>query len=78
MSVCRFCGGGNREKSKYSLVKYGVRHYAHPDCGLMIKGAAFLDTLSVWELGQFPYFLAERQGVLERLNQLLSTKGYKE
>ena len=57
---CRFCGP--RGGGKYRLIKYGVRHYAHADCGLAKKGRAFLDALTDWQCTQFPYFAAKDAG----------------
>lgn len=61
MNTCRFCKDWH--EGKYGLVKYGVRHYAHADCGLKAKGSAFFDLLSDWQLNQFPYFAAKDCGL---------------
>jgi len=64
MNTCRFC----KEQTTDHLIKYGVRHYAHARCGLKAQGAAFLDNLTDWQCGQFPYFVAKEfglEGVIE-------------
>lgn len=63
MSTCRFCGGYEDQGSKYPLIKYSVRHYAHADCGLKAKGVAFFDLLHDWQIEQFPYFAARDLGL---------------
>ena len=59
MNTCRFC----KEQTSASLIKYGVRHYAHAECGLKAQGPAFLDNLHDWQCGQFPYFIAKKYGL---------------
>ena len=59
MSCCRFC---HEEPGRFDLIQYGVRHYAHPDCGLRALGTAFFDRLSDWQVEQFPYFAAREAG----------------
>lgn len=50
--TCRFCG---KDEAQRDLVKYEVRHYAHPMCLLDARGAdAFVASLSAWQLGQLP------------------------
>lgn len=58
MSTCRFCRG-----QEGSMVKYGVRHYAHGRCGLQAQGEAFFDNLTDWQCTQFPYFAAKDFGL---------------
>ena len=70
MNTCRFCKKSEfdgRQKGKYRLVKYGVRHYAHADCGLKALGAEFFDRLTPWECTQFPYFAAKAAGLAKEL-----------
>ncbi len=67
-NTCRICGKDNYDKSNpYDLIKYGVRHYAHPDCGLQRFGAAFFDRLQPWELELFPALAADSVGLLQEL-----------
>ena len=42
MNVCRFCGDGDGK-----LIKYGVRHYAHAECGFKLLGDDFLERLAL-------------------------------
>lgn len=60
MNTCRFCPDPEKSVGHYGLVKYGVRHYAHADCGLRVKGVAFLSTLTDWQChAVFPYRAAQ-------------------
>lgn len=56
------------------MIKYGVRHYAHPDCALAKQGVAFLERLNLWQLAQFPYRAALESGLLADLERLYSTR----
>jgi len=68
MNTCRFCGHSDYDRGEhYPLVKYGVRHYAHADCGLKAKGVAFLDSLTDWQCTRFPYRAAQDFGLLPAL-----------
>ena len=62
MSTCRFCKK-DEDEGNYPLVKYGVRHYAHADCGLKAQGARFFDNLTDWQCTQFPYLAAKKAGL---------------
>ena len=67
-NTCRFCGKGNGEDEHgLDLIKYGVRHYAHPDCLLTAKGAEAWRVLHDWQLEAFPYFAALRADLVESL-----------
>ena len=69
---CRFCRLGDREdEHRMELVKYGVRHYAHPDCLLKAKREGAWTLLHDWQLEQFPYFAAKRQGLDESLSEAI-------
>lgn len=70
MNTCRFCKGFTEER--YPLVKYGVRHYAHADCGLKNLGEKFLDKLSRFQISKFPYRAAQEFGLLDNLKARLS------
>lgn len=61
LNICRFCKKYGDE-GNYKLVKYGVRHYAHADCGLKAKGVAFFDSLTDWQCTQFPALAAHDAG----------------
>lgn len=64
MSACRFCHSSERDQHGLDVsIKYGVRHYAHPDCYLAAKGGQGLLELHDWQLRNFPYFAAKRAGV---------------
>ena len=72
MSVCRFCGNSDREDEYgLELIKYGVRHHAHPDCLLNAKGAQAFEILHQWQLEQFPALAAHRAGLLGVLREKL-------
>jgi hypothetical protein len=60
-NICRFCKKYENE-GRFKLVKYGVRHYAHADCGLEARGVGFLDSLTDWQCTQFPYRAAADAG----------------
>jgi hypothetical protein len=76
MTVCRFCGNSDREDEYgLELIKYGVRHHAHPDCLLNAKGAQAFEILHQWQLEQFPALAAHRAGLLAVLRQKL---GYRD
>ena len=65
IGTCRFCkefGTTSRYADGRLLVKYGVRHYAHPDCGLKAKGVAFFESLTDWQCTQFPVMAALKAG----------------
>jgi hypothetical protein len=77
MSTCRFCGKDDREDEHgLKLIKYGVRHYAHPDCALKAKGAGFWTLLHDWQLESFPALAAARAGLFESLREAI--RGRKE
>jgi hypothetical protein len=48
LATCRFC---QRAAEEDWLVKYGTRHYAHPDCYL--DAGKKVENLSEWEQKQF-------------------------
>lgn len=64
MNTCRLCRDWHG-----TLVKYGVRHYAHPECALTRWGAAFFEKLSPWQLRQFPVLVAHKHNVLLALEE---------
>lgn len=57
MNSCRFC-----DHPGQNLVKYGRRHYAHPDCYL--EAGKSLDDLHAWQVRQFPYRVLKERGLL--------------
>lgn len=61
--MCRLCGESAPDRER--LVKYGVRHYAHPQCAFKAWGAAFLDRLTPFQIGRLPYGPLKRAGLLE-------------
>lgn len=64
LTTCRVCG---EQEINGSMIKYGVRHYAHPKCGLEKWGVEFLDRLHGWQLDAFPALVAKRAGLLDAL-----------
>ena len=76
MSTCRFCKQ-DESPGGFPLVKYGVRHYAHADCGLAAyDGAGFLDKLTDWQCTQFPYLAAVKHGPATRADLQLRCDRY--
>ena len=64
--TCRFCRVSTNEDG---LIKYGVRHYAHPKCGLQREGGKFFDRLTLWQLTRFPALVAADFGLLDELRR---------
>ena len=65
MSYCRYCGEHDLDTE---LIKYAVRHYAHPDCALKKHGAAFFEKLTPWQCAvKFPGAVARKHGVYDQL-----------
>lgn len=62
-NTCRVC----KEYTSDTLIKYGVRHYAHPECALKKWGAPFFDRLHAWQLQNFPAIPAIRAGLYDEL-----------
>ncbi len=61
-ATCRVC---KKQEPEYqdglvNLWKYGVRHYAHADCGLTKWGLDFINKFSSWQLESFPAPVAAR------------------
>ncbi len=75
MNHCRFCGlGGGEDAHGLALIKYGVRHYAHPDCLLAAKGLETWSLLHDWQLDNFPYFAARRAGLARSLVEAIRSR----
>lgn len=64
-NTCRFC-----KKSEAGLLKYNVRHYAHPRC--YIDAGKSLAELRPWQLKSFPYFLLKEKGLLPAVEKILA------
>ena len=72
MNQCRVCK--EYGTSRQNLIKYSVRHYAHPKCALAKWGAAFFGRLTPWQAAnQFPIMVAREFGVIKELEQRAST-----
>ena len=69
MNICRICK--EWKSNPYHLIKYGPRHYAHPDCGLKLHGVNFFNKLSEFELRQFPFYVAKHAGLELELEKRL-------
>lgn len=67
--TCRFC-----KRMETSLLKYGVRQYAHGNCLLAAKGTETFDLLPLAELNRFPYFVAKEYGLLAALESAIAQK----
>lgn len=65
--TCRFCG---ESAHVASLVKYGVRHYAHQNCYLDRRG---LDGLHPWQVGHLSWQLLEERGLMKRAESILKS-----
>jgi hypothetical protein len=72
MNACRFCTKAPIRSQYGEPIKYGVRHYAHAECGLKELGAAFFDRLALWQLQNFPYFAAKQFGLTAELTRRLN------
>ena len=64
--ICRFCRQSDDDHG-LDLIKYGVRHYAHPDCLLAQRGANAWTVLHDWQLDNFPVLAASRHGLFDSL-----------
>lgn len=58
-STCRICKhveyeSGQPNVSKFPMIKYSTRHYAHADCALKYHGMEFFKFLTTWQVTQFP------------------------
>lgn len=76
MNTCRVCKKIDGEKHRYPMVRYGKRHYAHADCGLMRDGAAFFEKLSPYQLSQFPAMAAKAVGLEVQLSAEILARPY--
>jgi len=65
VAQCRICK--KYETGRRALIKYSVRHYAHPKCALDKWGAEFFQRLTPWQCRAFPLMVAKRAGLLEEL-----------
>jgi hypothetical protein len=75
MNTCRFCGKWETDAQGFEpTLKYGVRHYAHPDCALKAQGADFFSRLHDWQLDQFPALAAVRHGLYEELCERIRSR----
>jgi len=73
---CRFC-----KKHGTSLLKYGVRQYAHAECYLPRKA---LEGLKPWQVANLPYrllveheLLADAESIIRREQERQRAAGYK-
>lgn len=75
MNTCRFCSCTEfQDEHQLDLIKYGVRHYGHPDCLLKAKGEQLFKELYTWQLEAFPYFAAKRAGLEGKLEDELELR----
>ena len=65
LSTCRFC---HEFDPCHEMVRYGTRHYAHFDCYLS-AGKPF-DTLTPWQIGQFPYLILRKHGLVGKAEEI--------
>lgn len=60
-STCRFCKKASFETPKQVMVKYGVRHWSHPECGIERFGAEqFFRKLHTHQVSALPWQLVEQ------------------
>lgn len=66
-STCRFC-----KKTAHSarMVKYGVRHYAHPECYLDHHD---ISSLEPWQVGNIPWRLLQERGLADQAAEIVHT-----
>lgn len=69
-ATCRCCGVMQLSET---MIKYSVRHYAHPKCALRKWGASFFDRLSPWQLERFPALVASKFGLLDELGRRIQS-----
>lgn len=74
MNGCRLCTNAPIVSKYGDPIKYGVRHYAHAECGLRRWGAAFFDRLQPWQLANFPLMAAFEFGVVEEFTRRLDAE----
>ena len=61
--TCQFC---KKQTDTESMVKYGVRHYAHYSCYLDRKS---LYDLHAWQVRQFPWKELDKRGLLAEVER---------
>jgi hypothetical protein len=71
LNTCRLCGKSELGRYSTNLVKYGVRHYVHAECGLKKWGAAFLDKIPQYEIGHLPYRAVKAAGLMAEVERRL-------
>lgn len=64
IQTCRICKKTSRETPE-SLVKYGVRHYAHLSCALAKFGEPFLSRLSLTALEGLSFRVLNQHNLLD-------------
>lgn len=70
--TCRFCKKSEHGAVADRMIKYGVRHYAHPKCYLL--AGKHLGDLPLWQLEAFPYFVAKDCAVDHILEETIEFK----
>lgn len=54
LNACRLCSD---RSSQRNVVRYGIRHYCHAECGFDRWGDDFLRRIPAHEIGALPYRL---------------------
>ena len=68
MSICRFCD--LPDDPQVRMIKYSVRHYAHPVCFYKRCGIEAVDALETWQIRYLPVLLMMEGGVsLEKIHE---------
>ena len=73
-NTCRLCKDSNISRP---LLRYGIRHYCHAECGFKRWGNEFLNKIPVHEIGNIPYRVIledpERRALASKLCPLMTT-----
>jgi len=69
LNTCRLCKKSEVGEYSTSLIKYGVRHYVHAECGLKKWGAVFLDMIPAHEVGRLPWRAVKAAGLLPEVER---------
>ncbi len=65
LHTCRICHRLENEprSSSYPMIRYGVRSWAHADCGMNKHGMHFLQGLSTGQVERFPFMACLMAGL---------------
>lgn len=65
LHTCRICHRFENEpiSSNYPMIRYGIRSWAHADCGMKKHGMRFLQGLSTGQVERFPFMACIAAGM---------------